>query len=358
MGKAKKHAGVQRNLLATELGWWSVLLTTLLLGALVCNIFALMYPFLEFSAAFAGKELYSIPHTIQLMWSYKLYAVAILVVAFSLTFPFVKLGMMIIILWFPWPRSGRHRTLMVLRHLGRWSLLDVFIALIILVLADDQIFIGAKPRVGVALFLIAICTSMLTCELMEHLNHGQVVPKVDLLGGRRTPIYWASGWTFWLMVPLLVVALLSLLAAVGLPYFQINEFLLRHNAYSVIKSITALSSAGAPGFAITMLAFLVVLPIARLLTMAILGLLPMNRRWRRGLDMWSSIIGAWSMLDVFGLALLLFLTEGARLVKFEIHTGLYMIIVAVGIYYLTLFVGTLAIRRAISSGEKVESETS
>ena len=87
--------------LAGSLGRIAFVLTGILLGSLVCNILALVYPFLEFSAAFKGKEFYSIPLTISLMWDFGLYAAAILVVAFSLTFPFVKLAMLLATIWVP-----------------------------------------------------------------------------------------------------------------------------------------------------------------------------------------------------------------------------------------------------------------
>ena len=276
MTRRKDRPQIERHAFAFELRWWTVLIMFLIAGSLASNILALIYPFLEFSAAFQGRERYSIPHTIELMWNLDLYAIAILIVAFSLTFPFVKLIMLTTILWLPMTRTGRSRTLSILRQLGRWSLLDVFIALIILVLADDQLFIGATPRVGVTLFLAAICTSMFTCELLEYFNLRRESHPVDPLKGRHTPVYWAAGWLFWLMIPMVVLAIGSLLIALGLPYFQISEMLLKHKSYSVIKSITALLDSGWWIFAYSMLAFLVVFPMLRLVTLGLLGFVPLT----------------------------------------------------------------------------------
>ena len=54
--------------------------------------------------------------------------------------------------------------------MGRWSLLDIFVALIMIVLADGQ---GKKFKVdmhaGLPLFLIAIIISMCTTEVMLYL---------------------------------------------------------------------------------------------------------------------------------------------------------------------------------------------
>ena len=73
----------------------------------------------------------------------------------------------------------------------------------------------------------------------------------------------------------------------------------------------------------------------------------MRRRWRQFADLWSSTLGAWSMLDVFALALLLFMTEGAALIGFDIRPGLYAILISLAVYYFTLMIGAYAIRRVI-----------
>lgn len=353
--KKKDREKIERDILAKELGWKTAVFMLMLMVALTVNILALIFPFLQFDAAFQGSELYSIPHTIELMWSLDLYFIAILIVAFSLTFPFVKLAMLFTILWMPLSRPGRHSALVTLRQLGRWSLLDVFVALLILILANDQLFIGATPRVGVALFLSAICLSMLTCELIEFYNRRNLKEPSNPLPDRRIAVYWTSGWTFWLMIPLLLISLFSLLVAVELPFFQISEVLLKHKSYSVMKSIQALREAGQPAFAWTMMAFLVILPALHLICMGILGFVPMRRRWRQFVDLWSSTLGAWSMLDVFALALLLFMTEGAALIGFDIRPGLYAILISLGIYYLTLMIGSYAIRRMIRRVRKLEA---
>jgi uncharacterized paraquat-inducible protein A len=106
-----------------------------------------------------------------------------------------------------------------------------------------------------------------------------------------------------------------------------------------------------------MLVFLVATPILKLIAMAVSGFIPMNRSWRRGAMACSEAIGDWAMLDVFALALVLFLFEGSQLVKFKIQDGLYMIIVAVVVYYITLFVGVRLVRRVISRSDEPGATT-
>ena len=349
MTSEEKSAG-GKLALGNSLGWVAFVLTGLLFGALVCNVLALIYPFLEFSAAFKGKEFYSIPLTISLMWDFGLYAAAILVVAFSLIFPFVKLAMLLATLWVPMRDGLRRRILVSLRNLGRWSLLDVFIVLTILVLADDQIFVGAVPKVGVTLFLVAICTSMLTCEILDSLSPEANESEPSLALSSRKSLYSGSGWKFGLMLLLFAVTIVSLFAAIGLPYFHISQFLLKHKAYSVIESVMALAQSGSLAFALTVLVFLVIFPLARISLMALEGFVPLSDETRSRVRWWSGIIGAWSMLDVFVLALLLFMVEGDRLIAFEVRGGLYMLIISVGFYYLTLFLHAAQVRQVSRGG--------
>lgn len=348
----ERKSGAESISLSGSLGGAAFVLTGLLLGALVCNVLALIYPFLEFSAAFKGNEFYSIPLTISLMWDFGLYAAAILVVAFSLTFPFIKLAMLLATIWVPMSHLLRRRMLVSLRNLGRWSLLDVFIVVTILVLADDQIFVGAVPKVGVTLFLVAICTSMLTCEILDSMSpDGAIADPLPAVPTRHS-LYFDSGWTFWLMLLLFLATTISLLAAIGLPYFHISQFLLKHKAYSVIESILALAQSDSLAFALTLMIFLVVFPLARISLMAAEGFVPMSHDNRARLTWWSGIIGAWSMLDVFVLALLLFMLEGDRLIAFDVRGGLYMLIISVGLYYLTLFMHTSFVRQASRNRKK------
>lgn len=343
--------------LASEFRPWALALTSVIFAALVCNILALIYPFLEFSAAFQGREFYSIPLTISLMWNFGLYAAAILIVAFSLIFPFVKLALLLMTLWMPMLPIHRERTLGALRHLGRWSLLDVYIVLTILVLADDQIFIGAVPRVGVTLFLIAICSSMATAEFIHGLNgEFSSATTEKAKPGRKRSAYWASPKVFWPMLALLPLATVSLLAAIGLPFFHISQFMLRHKAYSIVNSITALMESGFLALALPMMAFLVILPVAKLASMAFVGFVPLHENTQKRARIASSVLGAWSMLDVFALSLLLFLIEGDRLIGFQVRSGLYVIILSVCVYYLALLVDSQLPRSKTATGSDQKAD--
>ena len=83
-------------------GHWSWIIPLLLLIALIANILGLVLPFLEIDEAFHDKVIYSLPHSVELMWQRKLHFVSLLILVFSIIFPFVKLFSLIAVWFLPW----------------------------------------------------------------------------------------------------------------------------------------------------------------------------------------------------------------------------------------------------------------
>ena len=150
---------------------WTTYCVPVALGvSLALNITALVIPFMSFTIM--GKtETYSVPHTVKKMWDEKLKGLAVLITCFSIIWPLVKLTSLTII-WFAQPFTGefREKFLRVMTELGRWSLLDVFAALILASLASGQKAFTVELHGGLSLFLGAIMINMATGELMHHLQ--------------------------------------------------------------------------------------------------------------------------------------------------------------------------------------------
>lgn len=298
----------------------------MIVAALACNILALTMPFLEIKLGLAAVENYSIPHTVYLMWSeFKVYLIAVLVAGFSLIFPFIKLILLFCGWYLPLTVRGRGRILTILGALGRWSLLDVFVALVLIVLAHDQgsLFVtGVKP--GLALFLLAITTAMITGDLMHHL-HDRVSDEEPVPTQARgvSPLFlWG--------VPILALgALVTLVASLQAPYLKITAWYLDRTEYSILGTIQALIEESDFVFGISVALFLVIMPSLRLFLIAGAWW------WRERPDRLLRITGVlrlverWSMLDVFALAIGLFLMEGSNLVPIEHRSGVWLLLAAV-----------------------------
>jgi paraquat-inducible protein A len=326
------HAGEPRKPLAfhfdSSMMVWLVPL--LLVTALTTNIIALKVPFLEIKMFPHDPEAYSIPHTVTLMWvKMKLYWVAILIAAFSLVFPFVKLLSLFILWFFPLRVSTRGRGLRILGSLGRWSLLDVFVALVLIVLAHEQgMLFVTEVRPGLYLFLLAILLAMSTGEFMAVLHEQtEFHPKLSTTKARRPSI--GSGWRRLAVPALLLGSFASLLVALELPFLKITAWYLTDNSYSILETTATLWTTGEPIFAVIVAVGLVVMPIAKLLV--IFGTWSIGRsphRFRIA-TLRIRIVSQWSMIDVFGLAIALFLLEGSGMVPVKGEIGAWALLVAI-----------------------------
>ncbi len=277
----------------------------LLLISFSANVAALLLPFMKMRQG-VGSDPYSLFSSVSLMWEKGLYGLAILVVTFSILFPFAKLG---VLFWVSVSRElgGRQRWLLAwVERLGKWSLLDVFLVSMILSLASRQFFVDAKPQLGLSLFICAILLSMVSGELLSR-RHAASAKRLDS-EGRPSGV-------------LLLVSGLALGAALSFPFLGIEDWLLLNREYSILTLVPALWGQEAWLAAILTGAFLVATPLAVWLA----GFLVWLRKrpgWAKGVDAdWIAFVHRWSMLDVFGLSLVVFVVESGQLMRTELRWG-------------------------------------
>lgn len=99
---------------------------------------------------------------------------------FSIVFPFVKLAALAIIWLVRLSDEKRLQLLHWLGLLGKWSMLDVFVVAILIVLVKLGPVARIEPRLGVYVFALAILASMMVTVYVDRLTR-QV-----LRGSRRT----------------------------------------------------------------------------------------------------------------------------------------------------------------------------
>jgi len=177
---------------------------------------------------------------------------------------------------------------------------------------SDRAFIGAIPREGAKLFMLAIVLSMITSEVMERAMMGPAAPPVSR--GFSRP---------WLIGILLgnVITSAMLVGALFIPALWINDWRLVDGPVSIVDALPALWQGGAWFMAIAVGAFLVAAPLAAQgLDLAGAASMALGLSWK-GFPRWSGILRRWSMIDVFGLAFLLFLLEGNRMVRTDMGLG-------------------------------------
>jgi paraquat-inducible protein A len=286
-------------------------------ASLALNVTALVVPFLSVDVAFKGTSLYSLPRSVKLLWQAGLHVLAVLVVLFSILFPFVKLGVLTWMATGLGSESARERWLARVGSLGRWSMLDVFLAALLLGITNERFFVDTRALVGLPLFALAIAISLTTGELLERRYAARAAYRVvPATLGQRV---------------LLAVTWLVLLAALGLPFLQIADWRMRDDAYSLAGLVTSLWEAS-PTVSALIAVFVIGVPLVELALLSVAALAGSRTaaraaRARRYLERWS-------MLEVFVAALAIFMAEGHEFVRTELRWGTLLLLGALLLHVL------------------------
>jgi len=281
--------------------------TLALIGAsLGFNIAALSLPFMHLRQGIS-KEPYSLVNSVILMWEKGLFVLVVLVVGFSILFPFAKLAVLAWVALSKKVGKPELKWLHVVELMGKWSMLDAFLVSIILALASNQFFVDGTPLIGLNCFILAILLSMVTGEVLSRSLHQ---PERELDGpSEDQSVIW------------LVLSGLALLGALSIPFLSIQDWILKNREYSILSLGPVLFAEGAWLAAALVFCFLIIAPM--------LSWAASFYSWRNGRKgipyektrYWIQLAQRWNMLDVFGLSLVVFALESDQLMKTEIRWG-------------------------------------
>ena len=322
---------------AHKKGW---LIPILLLVSLISNILGLVLPFLEIDEVFHSKVVYSLPHSVHLMWEHKLYIIAFLILGFSIIFPFVKLISLFSAWFLPWESKRRATFLHWIELLGKWSYMDVFVVILLLALTNKQTMITSRIHIGVYFFIGAITLSMILSQIILSIAR-KIVEEEEGTKTYPTKKRWMLfdqlylGWT----VPLLVlISTAALIEAVHSTFLRISQFLLISRSYSIYDIIELLQTNKYWVLLAILVVTIIAIPLLRLASLLVVWIIPMKAAHHIRAQQLLEGLSRWSMLDVFGLALFLIVSQGKDLVKTELQPGLYTVVIAIALSYLLGFV--------------------
>jgi len=147
------------------------LVTLALALATLCLICGLSLPILYTQKMIFWKDTYSVWTGILDLWKLGEYVLAAVLFFFSMVFPFTKLLTLACVWHVKLSDEKRAYLLHWLGLLGKWSMLDVFVVAILIVLVKVGSLAKVEPRIGVYLFGVAIFASMLTTMWVDRLAH-------------------------------------------------------------------------------------------------------------------------------------------------------------------------------------------
>ena len=303
---------------------------------------------------------FSLANSVRDMWTAGVYPLSLMIALFSGCWPYVKLLLMIFC-WVMPPHllseKRRETLLRVLDALGKWSLIDSFVMVLMLVafrfhipVPNDpttsfDVYVGA--HIGMMFFALATMLSLVLSHICLYL-HRFVTAEHKVLAlpleekealrchrfrlSNRLARFTCLGQA---VLPIfIVVALGSLLAGAIIPSFQfvfkgaaaLALRLLNQKSstdYSLINlGMLMPSSSENPDDPLirflqaTFFIFALAMPVANLLSLVVLWLTPLTLRAQHRLFVMVEVFNAWSGLDVFVLAIIGSLLELQRFAQF------------------------------------------
>jgi paraquat-inducible protein A len=145
-----------------------LLVPAALLLSTVLLLIGLSLPLLYAKQMF-WKSTYSVWAGVVALWDQREFLLAAMLFFFSIVFPLIKLVALTVIWFVRLPSERRNILLHWLGVLGKWSMLDVFIVAIMIVLVKLGPLAQVEPRSGVYVFAAAIAASMLSAMYVDRL---------------------------------------------------------------------------------------------------------------------------------------------------------------------------------------------
>ena len=297
------------------------------------------------------------------MWKAGVYPLSILVAVFSGIWPYLKLVLMLISFILPAsllnPRK-REIILMILDATGKWSILDSYVMILMLVAfhfhiafpvvepseADKGSIINVFVYAAFGFFTLILGTiiSLFLSHIITHLHRG-LDEHPDQNKGEKAQSYTAlisfadskyfGKKAFRIFISILLISTLGLVIVGstinsfsfyfhGLAGYALDLFkIIPHREYSVIElGFSVPKSYENPNDYIIrftqIIYFLTVflMPIAMLINVLILWFVPLPRRAQKFLYSLAEILNAWSCLDVFVVAIMAAILEISQFTSF------------------------------------------
>ncbi|MDO8580283.1 MAG: paraquat-inducible protein A [Candidatus Omnitrophota bacterium] len=146
---------------------WDVPLV--LLTSIVLLILGLCLPVITLQELVFWKTTFSVWAGIVSLFQERHYFLSVIIFLFSIIFPIGKLTILLNLWFIPMPQLRRKFFIHWLSVLGKWSMLDVFVVAVMIVITKISGFASADARIGIYFFGASILLSLLVTERIERL---------------------------------------------------------------------------------------------------------------------------------------------------------------------------------------------
>ena len=147
---------------------WDRLVPAAILGTVALLAAGLVLPVMTVDRLFVFASRFSILESLEALWNAEEFFLFAAIALFSVAFPLAKL-LGLLVLWCAADiRNPRTRARAAwVGHLGRWSMLDVFLVAILLVTIRSASVAGARTEPGLYVFGTAVVVSILVAWWTE-----------------------------------------------------------------------------------------------------------------------------------------------------------------------------------------------
>lgn len=245
---------------------------------------------------------------------------AIPLALFSVVFPGAKLLLLLYTWLFPMDPGRRRRLLHWLDWLGKWSMLDVYVVLIMAGALQLGILAESVLREGIYVFGGGILLSMVAATLARGVVADGEGERELEPGLPEEPV---------LHVPVAAVLALGLFAAgVVLPLLHTEKWIFWENQYSLLGAASGMLGGGMTVLGIGFVLFVIVLPVVQQLLVLLLGVLQWSDVGAGGVRLLLEV-ERWAMMDVVALALVVVFIRLGNMTDAQFRVGAWMLGAAV-----------------------------
>jgi paraquat-inducible protein A len=317
----------------------------LVLAAAGCLYLGLTQPIIKLTQLYMFSDEHSLVSAVQALYMDGEYALAAIIVIFSIVMPSCKLAYLFALSALPVGLADQHRTLVRLEWFGKWSMHDVLILALTIVYLRAEGVSQAASLPGVYWFAISVILIMLAYGWARRLaqravaNLAATAQPVTLrtLALRSSPM---SGFQRFLVALLTLAATSTLALGVSLPAIQLTKLYWWTDQHSILSAIAALFLDGEYFLACLIFLFSVCIPVMKLIYLLVVATVTPERPLARVamLDRLEGL-GKWSMMDVLVLALVIFYVNASYVADATALPGVYWFSLSV---FLTMAAYTLA----------------
>ncbi len=130
-------------------------------------------PFMQSQRFYFFREEYSLATSIGKMYEAGYVMLASIIFLFSIVFPVGKLFLLLGIWFIPLHTAARDRIVRCIATAGKWSMLDVFIVAMLVLLITARTATKAEPLAGLYVFAFAILLSMGLTQWIQRMAQKQ-----------------------------------------------------------------------------------------------------------------------------------------------------------------------------------------